>query len=358
MCPVTNVKQEESKVDKLTRAVEQLAAQVERLQQRDTPDRRRNPRPPLRPFSGKCWNCHRLGHRSRDCTQPDSTDTANLPNCVHSSSVIPTGGYRLSGSVDGVDLSLLLDTGPAVTLLRKDVWEQISREKRPVLRPWLTMKLVTAGGMPLTVHGCASVNLRLGQETFESEVVVASPLTSEAIIGIDFLLKEQAAIDIPAGRLHLRGRGCDVKLKSPAPVNDQVAHYPVCSAETVELPPRSMMQIMGSVKVPTKGVWLLEGPIKKSLPVTVARTPVEPTNTRIPVRVVNPLEEPITVYSGTVLGTLEEVDTPTINVDAVSPGDLNQTVDQVKQEQLWNLVQESGAELNQGQREVFYHLLL
>ena len=220
------------------------------------------------------------------------------------------------------------------------------------------MKLVTAGGMPLTVHGCASVNLILGQETFESEVVVASPLTSEKIIGIDFLLKEQAAIDILAGRLHLRGRGCDVKLKSPASVNDQVAHYPIGSAETVELPPRSMMQIMGSVKVPTKGVWLLEGPIKKSLPVTVTCTLVEPTNTRIPVHVVNPLEEPITVYSGTVLGTLEEVDTPMINVDAVSPGDLNQIVDQVKQEQLWNLVQVSGAELNQGQREVFYHLLL
>ena len=64
------------------------------------------------------------------------------------------------------------------------------------------------------------------------------------------------------------------------------------------------------------------------------------------------------MYSGTVLGTLDEVDTPTINVDAVSPGNFNQTVNQVKEEQLWNLVQESGAELNQGQGEVFYHLLL
>ena len=42
----------------------------------------------------------------------------------------------------------------------------------------------------MMVDGCASVNLRLGQETFESEVVVVSPLTSEAILGIDFLLKE------------------------------------------------------------------------------------------------------------------------------------------------------------------------
>ena len=112
---------------------------------------------------------------------------------------------------------------------------------------------------------------------------------------------------------------------------------------------------MGSVEIPTKGVWLLEGSVKTSLPVAVARTLVEPTNTRIPMRVVNPSAEPITVYSGTVLGTLEEVDTPTIDVDAVSHGYLNPTVDQVKQEQLWNLVQESGAELSQGQREVFYH---
>ena len=163
-------------MDKLSRAVEQLAAQVERLQQRHAPDRRHNPRPPSRPFRGKCWNCRRLGHRSRDCTQSDSNDIANLPDWVHSSSVILTVGHRLSRSVDGVDLSLLLDTGSAVTLLHKDVWVQISREKRPALRPWLTVKLVTAGGVSLMVHGCTSVKLRLGQETFESEVVVVSPL--------------------------------------------------------------------------------------------------------------------------------------------------------------------------------------
>ena len=87
------------------------------------------------------------------------------------------------------------------------------------------------------------------------------------------------------------------------------------------------MQIIGSVKVPTKGVWLLQGSVKTSLPVAVARTLVEPTNTRIPMCVVNSSEEPITMYSGTVLGTLEEVDTPTIDVDAVRPGDMNPTVD-------------------------------
>ena len=249
---------------------------------------------------------------------------------MYSPSVILTGGYRLSGSFDGVDLSLHLDTGSAVTLLHKDVWEQISREKQLALRTWLTVKLITAGGVPLTIHGRASVNRRLGQKKFDSEVVVASPLTSKATLGTDFLLKEQAAIDLMAGRLYLRRRGCNINLKSFTLVNDQVTHYPVCSPETVELPPRSMMQIMGSIEVPMKGVWLLEGSVKTSLPVAIARTLVEPTYTGIPMRVVNPSEEPITMYSRTVLGTLEEVDTPTIDVDAVSAGDLNPTVDQVK----------------------------
>ena len=63
------------------------------------------------------------------------------------------------------------------------------------------MKLVSAGGAPLTVHGC--VELKLGTERFVTEVVVASPLTSEAILGLDFLVEHQASIDLTTKTLHL-----------------------------------------------------------------------------------------------------------------------------------------------------------
>ena len=47
----------------------------------------------------------------------------------------------------------------------------------------MMVRLVSAGGTPLTVHGCTSVRLQLGEEVFVTDVVVVSPLTSEAILG-------------------------------------------------------------------------------------------------------------------------------------------------------------------------------
>ena len=37
------------------------------------------------------------------------------------SPVAPTGGYRLPGTINGVEVALLVDTGAAVTLLCRDV---------------------------------------------------------------------------------------------------------------------------------------------------------------------------------------------------------------------------------------------
>lgn len=67
---------------------------------------------------------------------------------LYASLVTPTSGYCLSGSVGGVDESLLLDTGAAVTLLREDVWLQVAANDPQALRPWLTVKLVSTGGTP------------------------------------------------------------------------------------------------------------------------------------------------------------------------------------------------------------------
>ena len=72
---------------------------------------------------------------------------------VYASPVMPMSGYRLSGSVDGVDISLLLDTGAAVTLLRADTWSQVATKTQQGLQPWSMARLVSAGGTPLTVQG-------------------------------------------------------------------------------------------------------------------------------------------------------------------------------------------------------------
>ena len=64
--------------------------------------------------------------------------------------------YRIWGSIGSVDLNLLVDTGAAVTLLREDMWREITPQP-PHLEPWPGATLVSAGGMPLTVHGCGLI---------------------------------------------------------------------------------------------------------------------------------------------------------------------------------------------------------
>ena len=87
----------------------------------------------------------------------------------------------MSGSINGVDVSLLLDTGAVVTLLRDDTCLQVIANKPQHLWPWSSISLVSAA---LTVCGCATVELELKGKKCSTEIVVVSPLTSE---GIDFL---------------------------------------------------------------------------------------------------------------------------------------------------------------------------
>ena len=133
--------------------------------------------------------------------------------CV--SPVSPSGGYRLVGAVNGVQTSLLLDTGTAVTLLRDDIWVRVTTKTPQELKPWSALQLVSADGSPLTIHGSARVKLELEGEEFMVNTMVVSPLTSEAILGLDFLQEQQALIDLASKRLSLRSKGCIIPLTDP-----------------------------------------------------------------------------------------------------------------------------------------------
>ena len=277
---------------------------------------------------------------------------------MYVSPVTPTGGYRLSGTLNGTEISLLLDTGAAVTLLRADTWSQITAKTPQQLRSWSTVTLVSAGGTPLTIHGCACVELELEGNTFMTDIVVVSPLTAEAILGLDFLQEQQASIDLANKTLHLREKGCDIPLRDPTPSHQSSAVQLVRAVRTVEVPPGSSMEISASTNVAVEGVWLLEEASDKCLLFAVARALVEPTSTTIPVCILNSSEEPVTVYAGMVLATLQGIETPTGEVGAVSGGEPVAAVDAEKQEMLWHLAEKSGPDLSPSERDMFYHLLL
>ena len=84
---------------------------------------------------------------------------------------------------------------------------------------------------------------------------------------------------------------------------------------------------------------------------------MQPARTQVPVRLLNPRAEPLMVYAGTELATLEEVEARVESVCAVSGGG-PATVSEEKREMLWKLVEESDSELSGEEKELFLHLLL
>jgi len=115
-------------------------------------------------------------------------------------------------TINGVRTPFLLDTGAAVTLLRKDTWDHVNLDNRQSLCPYSAVQLVGVDGSPLTIHGSATVDLHLDGHSITTDVVVVSPLTAEAILGLDFLHEHQACIDLPNHQVYLAQRGISLPL--------------------------------------------------------------------------------------------------------------------------------------------------
>ena len=110
----------------------------------------------------------------------------------------------------------LLDTGVMVTLLLEDLWKKIDVNGERSLQPWSMRRLIGVDGSPLDVRGCAAVDLVVTSESFGIEAMVVGSLTSEVILGLDFLREFGVTIDLKSKELIIDGRGCRLPLnKAP-----------------------------------------------------------------------------------------------------------------------------------------------
>ena len=138
---------------------------------------------------------------------------AQPPLTTYISLVTPTGGYQVNGMVNGMvngsSTSFLLETGAAVTLMRKNEWDLISLGTE--LEPWAEQNLVSVEGTPLLIYGHATVDLSLGEQTYSVDIVVVGTLTTRAILGIDFLMRYNGIVDVGKAQLIL-GKAAPLEL--------------------------------------------------------------------------------------------------------------------------------------------------
>ena len=226
-------------MEKLCGLVKELALRLERLESYDanqwersrvsqsTPDVRRereiNFRGGARHRRGGddvCWNCGKSGHYARNCHQitnwrhnkptAGKLDTLNTRGQVFegvtgvahkklfSYAVNPSNGFRLNGTINEIPVSFLLDTGATVTLLREDIWSRISAQRSLPFTQCTSLELVGVDGSPLTVLCSTQVSLRLHGVVVTMDAIVVRQLTTEAILGLDFMKDHDAKIDFSA----------------------------------------------------------------------------------------------------------------------------------------------------------------
>ena len=142
------------------------------------------------------------------------------------------------------------------------------------LEPWTRRHLLGVDGSPLQIHRRTEAELDLGGHLFTTDVVIAACLSTEAILGLDYLEKIGATIDLVNNKIVL----AVLMLQKGSSSGETKTHSPkVYVVETIQIPPTSEMEIMATVKGQVSdGSWLLEGVKKDRLPVAVARALMEP----------------------------------------------------------------------------------
>ena len=303
--------------------------------------------------------------------QETHTNTINCTpladSCVDNDDIMlraidPAQAYHDAGYINGVAVNFMVDTGASVSLLHADIWNEITTDCDLGLEAW-HRKLIGMEGSPLSVLGTATLGVGLGGITVQSDFLVAAELSSKAIIGLDFLEKHEAVLNLGQGVLHLKGRAIPLGKTSPISAMG-VNNINLKINETIELPAMSGMDII--IQVPPFTVtgqdWLVEA-TQQETSFIVANAVVVPDNTfNIPVRLVNPSSLPVIIRKNTNVAQLNQLDNNSVvgsvNVQSDSFDDLPHTISSHTEQVLWEMVEQSDVNLSDSQQQQLYTLLL
>ena len=168
-------------------------------------------------------------------------------------------------------------------------------------------KLVRVEGSPLKVLGAANFNVVLEQQQFDVCFLIADSLTTEAILGRDFLRDNHCVIDVGKNLIKFDTAGLTLKLLC-SPGDSQIAHVSVVVGSVLQVPGCSKMEIMANVpSAATGGTWIVESSPANSKAMMIVRILVTPTDQTVSVRLLNPRPEKITVNKGTSIARMEAV---------------------------------------------------
>jgi len=139
-------------------------------------------------------------------------DDSMLNNDAPTIAINNVSKYSVYANIFGSRVSFLIDTGAAVSLVSSEVWDHIKPKISPRLN-YVNVKLVGVDGAPLQVQGSVTVELEMSGQIFAQKLIVANALTSEGILGLNFLEANECFELASRGKCVLAGPRFPCKLK-------------------------------------------------------------------------------------------------------------------------------------------------
>ncbi|KAM7313436.1 hypothetical protein ISCGN_003301 [Ixodes scapularis] len=131
---------------------------------------------------------------------PRTTERSHSPDATHHNDAPASVSNNLNVVIDGLDASALVDTGADYSVLSG----RLFRRLRKVMTPWDGLQIRTAGGHLITPVGRCTARVEIHGETCPVKFVVLQDCSRDVILGMDFLCKYGAVIDLVANQLTLR----------------------------------------------------------------------------------------------------------------------------------------------------------
>jgi hypothetical protein len=115
----------------------------------------------------------------------------------------------VTARIFGMDAYLLIDTVATVSLLSEACYGNMLGTKKGLIEK-VESDVLSANGSVVEVYGKTSVNLVLNGTTMKHEMIIAD-LSVDGILGLDFLIKHKAVIDIGMQQISICGRRHPIK---------------------------------------------------------------------------------------------------------------------------------------------------
>ena len=120
----------------------------------------------------------------------------------------------INGTVGGVAVEIMLDTGSAVSLLRHT--EALLMNTYKTSPTCSSIKLVTASGEPLPIISCIEATVKVTDKFATShQFLIVDSLIYPVILGTDFLYKHHMCLDVTSSPVTVQQSGSELESLQP-----------------------------------------------------------------------------------------------------------------------------------------------